>query len=106
MIVNGLIVENNINGTKANRQRTEIMASMLQVAVPAELKTHIMYKANLSHGQLVKYLAFLEENGLVESVIDGNSGCGRYKTTEKGIQFLKDYNEIRKRFSYMVSIPK
>lgn len=104
MMVNGSIVNSNNNGAKANRQRTEILASMLQVTVREELKTHIMYKANLSHGQLVKYLAFLEGSGLLEFVPNGNNGCGGYKTTEKGIQFLKDYNEMRKRFPYMVSL--
>jgi predicted transcriptional regulator len=74
-----------------NRTRVEILSSILNVAERGALKTHIMYKANLSHTQLERYLAFLKENGLLEEVSDTRAGTRLYHATEKGIAFLKDY---------------
>ena len=76
----------------ANRTRVEILANILKVASNRTLKTHIMYRANLSHRQLEKYLAFLEQNGLLEQVM--YDGIIHYQVTEKGIEFLKDYGRL------------
>jgi len=78
----------------SNRSRVEILANILNVAERATLKTHIMYKANLSHRQLEKYLGFLEHNGMLLQVLDIETGTRRYKVTEKGIDFLKDYAHL------------
>ena len=77
-----------------NRTRVEILASMLQVASKGALKTHIMYKANLSHRQLEKYLAFLEERGLLAQRIEGDLGNRTYRITEKGFDFLREYSHV------------
>jgi len=53
-----------------------------------------MYKANLSHRQLEKYLAFLKENGLLREVVDPDGGSRLYEATEKGIDFLRDYSRL------------
>jgi predicted transcriptional regulator len=76
-----------------NRTRIEILASILDVAHNGALKTHIMYRANLSHRQLEKYLAFLTSNQLLEEVRDEVVGH-RYRVTEKGIEFLRDYSRL------------
>ncbi len=78
----------------SNRSRVEILANILNVAERATLKTHIMYKANLSHRQLEKYLGFLEANGMLLQVLDIETGTRRYKVTDKGIDFLKDYAHL------------
>ena len=62
------------------RSRTEIVAT----------KTRIMYKAFLSYAQLREYLSVLIENNLLEYL----EGSQNYKTTEKGLNFLKMHNEI------------
>ena len=49
-----------------------------------------MYKAFLSYAQLKEYLSVLIENNLLE-YIEGNQ---TYKTTEKGLNYLKKHNEI------------
>jgi predicted transcriptional regulator len=49
-----------------------------------------MYKAFLSYAQLREYLSVLIENDLLEYV----EGAQTYKTTEKGLNFLKMHNEI------------
>ena len=77
-----------------NRTRVEILSSILDVAGRGALKTHIMYKANLSHRQLEKYLEFLKQNGLLEEVLDPVVGVRLYQATQKGIDFLKDYSRL------------
>ena len=73
-----------------NRGRTEIVATMLEAANGRATKTKIMYKAFLSYAQLKEYLSVLTENNLIE-YLDGNQ---TFKTTEKGLNFLKMHNEI------------
>jgi predicted transcriptional regulator len=82
-----------------NRTRVEILASILHVADRGTLKTHIMYKANLSHRQLEKYLTFLQNEGLLAEFVDEESGTSMYKVTERGIEFLKEYTQLSKYFS-------
>ena len=49
-----------------------------------------MYFAFLSYNQLKEYLSVLVENNLIEYL----EGANKYKTTEKGLFFLKMYNEL------------
>jgi len=77
-----------------NRSRIEILASILDVAHNGALKTHIMYKANLSHRQLEKYLGFLMQNAMILKVTDEKYGGTMYRVAEKGIEFLKDYARL------------
>ena len=86
-------LENN-QQTVANRTRIEILASILKVAQKGALKTHIMYKANLSHKQLTKYLQFVMSNALLQEINDPEDGTRYFRVTEKGIQFLKDYERL------------
>ena len=48
--------------------------------------------AFLSYNQLKEYLSILIENNLIEYL----EGANKYKTTEKGLNYLKMHNEIRK----------
>ena len=73
-----------------NRSRTEIVGNILDAANGGVTKTKIMYIAFLSYGQLREYLSILIENNLLEYI----EGTQTYKTTEKGINFLKIYSEI------------
>ena len=75
-----------------NRSRTEIVAMILDVANEGggETKTKIMYFAFLSYNQLKEYLSVLVENDLIEYL----EGANKYKTTEKGLFFLKMHNEL------------
>jgi predicted transcriptional regulator len=72
------------------RSRTEIVAMILEAANGSATKTRIMYKAFLSYAQLREYLSVLIENNLLEYL----EGSQNYKTTEKGLNFLKMHNEI------------
>ena len=48
--------------------------------------------AFLSYNQLKEYLSILIENNLIEYL----EGVNQYKTTEKGLNYLKMHNEIKK----------
>ena len=73
-----------------NRSRTEIVGSILDAANGGATKTKIMYKAFLSYNQLKECLTILIENNLLEYI----DGTQTFKTTEKGLNFLKMHNEI------------
>jgi len=72
------------------RGRTEILGNILDAANGGAIKTKIMYKAFLSYGQLKEYLSVLIGNNLIEYL----DGIQSYKTTEKGLNFLKMQNEL------------
>ena len=76
-----------------NRSRTEIVNSILDAAANkgGETKTKIMYFAFLSYNQLNEYLSILMENNLIEYL----DGAKTFKTTEKGLNYLKMYRESR-----------
>ena len=75
-----------------NRSRTEIVAMILDAANKGgETKTKIMYIAFLSYNQLNEYLSILIENNLIEYL----DGANKYKTTEKGLFFLKMHTKSR-----------
>jgi predicted transcriptional regulator len=72
-----------------NRSRTEIVSNILDAANGGATKTKIMYTAFLSYNQLKEYLHVLIENNLIYL-----ESTQIYKTTEKGLKFLKMHNEI------------
>ena len=72
------------------RGRTEIVSMILEAANGGATKTKIMYNAFLSYNQLKDYLSVLIENNLIEYL----DGTREFKTTEKGLNFLKMNNEI------------
>ena len=78
------------------RNRTEIVGNILDAANGGATKTKIMYVAFLSYNQLKEYLSVLKENNLIEY----NEGTQIYKTTEKGLNYLKMKNEIGELFTY------
>jgi len=69
------------------RSSFEIVAEILRVAKNGAKKTRIMYACGLSHKFVEQYLILLLETGLLRI---GSS----YHTTEKGVQFLQNYQTI------------
>jgi predicted transcriptional regulator len=53
-------------------------------------KTKLMYSAFISFNQLKEYLSLLAENGLIQYEQETHT----FRTTEKGIHFLKLQNKI------------
>jgi len=71
------------------RDKIDIIADILKVALHGAKKTHIVYKANLNFTVLKKYIIRLEENGLLTKI-----NGGHYMTTQKGSQFLEQYMKL------------
>ena len=68
------------------------MAEIMEIAKGSQLKTRIMYRANLSFSQLNEYLSFLTKMGFLKvNVIDGQKF---YKTTAKGNCYIENYMEM------------
>jgi predicted transcriptional regulator len=70
-----------------NRERDEIIRDILQAAMDTREGlpiSHIMFKVNLTHGQVRAYLSELLEKGLIDTGISRNF----YHTTPKGIDHL------------------
>jgi predicted transcriptional regulator len=71
---------------KKYRTKEEILAQILQIANShGTHKTRLMYTVYLSYERLKEYLAILVQSGLIESI----ENTGSYRTTEKGLKFLK-----------------
>lgn len=72
------------------RSRTDIVSQILEAANGGATKTKIMYKAYLSYAQLKDYLSVMTENDLLKH----NVAERQYRTTEKGIKYLRAYGQM------------
>ena len=76
-------------GGMENRSKDEITALILQAANKGATKTEIMYEAFLTYDKLSEYCGVLLESALIEY----RRGERSYKTTEKGLSFLRDHRD-------------
>jgi predicted transcriptional regulator len=72
------------------RSRTDIAAAILEISLEGAIKTKIMYKAFLSFPQLKEYLGVLMDKQLLEHI----AAEQKYRTTDKGRQYLKMYKDV------------
>ena len=72
------------------RGAVKIIVDILEIALKGAMKTEIVYKANLNFKIVQKYLDFLIKKGLMS--VSSNKRK-KYKTTEKGREFIKRYKE-------------
>ena len=79
---------------RRNRNRFQIIADILSIALNGTLKTHIMYKANLSFAQLALYLNFLTGNGMLQCRQDERKNSTIFKTSLAGSDFLAKYESL------------
>jgi predicted transcriptional regulator len=75
-------------GGYKNRSRLEIYAEILESAMGGIRKTNLMRSANLSYHQTNDHIPDLLNFRLLEELSDGS-----FKTTERGLGFLKSYRE-------------
>lgn len=68
------------------------MADILRVARAGAKKTWIVYRANLNFKIVKEYLSELMGKGLLAA----HDGSGLYRTTERGLDFLRQYDSFRK----------
>lgn len=82
--------------TVKKRERVEVIADILQVVQRAggRIKpTHLLYKANLSHDALKRYVDELQKNELLaETEKDGKR---TYALTDKGHEYLAKYRQFK-----------
>ena len=72
------------------RSRFNTIYDILRLCAKGLKKTHILYRANLSHQQLNKYLAALLKYDLLEA------GENEFRTTGKGLLFIERFEELLK----------
>ena len=77
------------------RSRTEISAMILEATRTGATKTRIMYNSYLSYALVKKYLSFLQGNKLIQY----EKMTKQYMITEKGLKFLRSYDQILDLFS-------
>lgn len=76
------------------RTKTRILADILRAVASEDgaKPTHIMYAANLSYERLNRYLAELEEKGLLQRNTEGEKVY--FHITDKGRQFLSEFRKV------------
>lgn len=88
--------EPNVERVFTKRGRLDIIHSILVTVRrdnPGALKTHILYKSNLSHSLLNRYLDFIVDNGMVKTRKIRKKLV--YEITDKGREFLRAYEDLR-----------
>ncbi len=68
----------------SRRDQLTIISDLLEIVQQPQRLTHILYKSNMSYGQLSKYLAELSKLGLLETK---TKPFRAFVRTEKGKQF-------------------
>ena len=84
------------------RDRHDIVAEILEKAKGGAIKTHIMYKAKLSYGQLSEYVPMLVEKGFLEHLtVKRHHKAQQHllRTTELGAKFLENVQFVNSLWS-------
>jgi len=81
------------------RSDMEISADILKVTVNGALKSHIVYKANINFQLGKKYLDRLTNSGLI---VDSVNGSRIYLTTDKGKEYIKQFEDLKELASWDV----
>ncbi|MBS7615199.1 hypothetical protein KEJ18_05660 [Candidatus Bathyarchaeota archaeon] len=74
------------------RDHLIIIAEILRIAKKGVKKTHLVYKANLNHALLEKYLEKLEKQGLISRNTESER---KIQTTERGRQFVEKFLNLQ-----------
>ena len=82
---------NFLQGFRKRLSHRQIFAEILVFCKKPQVKTRIMYRANLSYVCLQNYLTQLQKYGLLER----HHSKETYLTTEKGLKFLQSWTDIQ-----------
>ncbi|MFH1638639.1 MAG: winged helix-turn-helix domain-containing protein [Candidatus Woesearchaeota archaeon] len=80
------------------RNRLDIVGDILRAiqAKGGKIKpTHLLYKSNLSHEGMKKYVEELKQKGLIEEIVEPKSNHKFFTITDKGLKFLEDYKKVK-----------
>ncbi len=86
------MINNAVQKVWDRRDRLHIMAEIIEATKESQLKTRIMYNANLSFSQVNEYLSFLTEKGFLRVHVE--NGRKLYEATAKGNQYIENYREM------------
>jgi len=82
------------------RSRIELYVDILQaIANGRESPAKVVYAANLSYDRVIKCIAFLEEQNLVQRTENANKKR-RYKITPKGMEVVRYFTEVQSALFY------
>lgn len=79
--------------TRPHRRTEQIYYAIIKICESGALKTHIMYKANLSYYQTNNLLGLLVKQGLILIRKDGLDK--KWFSTSRGLDFLKKYEQVK-----------
>lgn len=81
---------------RKNRSREEIIYTLVKICVPGTLKTHLMFKGNLSFTQLKQMVSYLEQECLIEKkeVVIGETIHLVFFATKRGLDYLSHYEKL------------
>ena len=81
----------------SRRTRTQIYLDILRAVQQKDgriKKTHIVYKANLTHSRLKEYMDHLTDMGFIERKKSGHQTF--FSITDEGKRFLSEVNKLKK----------
>ncbi len=83
-----------------NRDRIDIIASILESANGGATRRRILLISGLSNDQFKRYLSLLIKEEYVRMEFKDGSKHRLYYTTGKGLAFLRAYNPVRELLEY------
>jgi len=57
--------------------------------------THLLYKSNLSHEGMKKYISELKEKNMIQEEEDEKGKSKKYVIMNQGFKFLEDYKKVK-----------
>lgn len=83
----------------AHRSRLLLIADYMKRSISGNAPTNIRYRTGLNGSQNEEIRKLLLGAGLL--TVEGNNGNTRFKSSEKGREFLKQYREIEKNHEWI-----
>ena len=83
---------NTIRTLWERRDRLKIFTDIMEAAKGSQIKTRIMYEANLSFTQVNEYISFLTEMRFLRVREENKKKL--YETTAKGYSYIENYTEM------------
>lgn len=74
------------------RSFVDVIECILEATIDGLKRFHVMHECSLIQNQLQAYLDLLLQEGLIKMV----ESSLKIQTTEKGLAFINDYNELKK----------
>lgn len=90
----GMLSQTGLSELRKNRSHFDIMAIMLENSKNGAATYSLVKHTNISFSQFKKYLATLQNIGLVETCEE--EGRRFYRASDKGLEYLKQYYALQR----------